>query len=118
MANQNVALVVGKSNGFVAEPVKLADVDEALGRTLNANGYTNGSTHQNGTVRKASPVKKIDWEIPRKVLHLSIERVMVILLGVMLVIVPADILRLNYPSFECTYEKVLGFVMRENEKVH
>jgi diacylglycerol kinase (CTP) len=49
--------------------------------------------------------------------HGSPECVMVILLGAMLVIVPADILRLNYPSFERTYEKVLGFLMRENEKV-
>ena len=61
-----------KSNGFVAESVKLADVDEALERTLIANGYTNGSTHQNGITRKVSPVKKIDWEIPRKALHSSI----------------------------------------------
>ena len=61
-----------KSNGFVAEPVKLADVDEALERTLNANGYANGSTHQNRTAQQTSPAKKIDWEIPRKVLHSSI----------------------------------------------
>ena len=61
-----------KSNGFVTEPVKLADVDEALERTLNANGYANGITHQNRTARQTSPAKKIDWEIPRKVLHSSI----------------------------------------------
>lgn len=60
-----------KSNGFVSESVKLADVDEALERTLNSNGYANGSVHQNKT-RQASPAKKIDWEIPRKVLHSSI----------------------------------------------
>ena len=35
----------------------------------------------------------------------------------MLIIVPADILRLNYPPFERTYERVLGFLMRESEKV-
>jgi diacylglycerol kinase (CTP) len=35
----------------------------------------------------------------------------------MLIIVPADMLRLNYPPFERTYEKVLGFLMRESEKV-
>ncbi len=35
----------------------------------------------------------------------------------MLVIVPADVLRLNYPPFERAYEKVVGFLMRESEKV-
>ena len=35
----------------------------------------------------------------------------------MLIIVPADILRLNFPPFERTYERVLGFLMRESEKV-
>ncbi|KAH9064586.1 hypothetical protein EDB87DRAFT_1598203 [Lactarius vividus] len=120
-----------KSNGFVAESVKLADVDEVLERTLNANGYSNGSAHPNKT-RQISPAKKIDWEIPRKVLHSSIgfvtlylyashgspERVVVLLSSAMLVIVPADILRLNYPPFARTYEKVLGFLMRESEKKH
>jgi len=121
-----------KSNGFVTEPVKLADVDEALERTLNANGYANGSSHQNRTARQTSPAKKIDWEIPRKVLHSSIgfvtlylyashgspERVVIALSSAMLIIVPADILRLNYPPFERAYEKVVGFLMRESEKKH
>jgi diacylglycerol kinase (CTP) len=35
----------------------------------------------------------------------------------MLIIVPADILRLRYPSFERSYERVVGFLMRESEKV-
>ncbi|KAI9438265.1 hypothetical protein H4582DRAFT_2111682 [Lactarius indigo] len=109
-----------KSNGFVAESVKLADVDEVLERTLNANGYSNGSAHQNKITRQALPAKKIDWEIPRKVLHSSIgfKRVVVLLSSAMLIIVPADILRLNYPPFARTYEKVLGFLMRESEKKH
>ncbi|KAH9000539.1 hypothetical protein EDB86DRAFT_3063773 [Lactarius hatsudake] len=119
-----------KSNGFVAESVKLADVDEVLERTIN--GYSNDSAHHNKTTRQASPAKKIDWEIPRKVLHSSIgfvtlylyashgspERVVVLLSSAMLIIVPADILRLNYPPFARTYEKVLGFLMRESEKKH
>lgn len=49
--------------------------------------------------------------------HGSPERVVVILSSAMLVIVPADILRLNCPPFERAYEKVLGFLMRESEKV-
>lgn len=33
------------------------------------------------------------------------------------VVVSADVLRLNIPSFERLYERVLGFLMREAEKV-
>ena len=49
--------------------------------------------------------------------HGSPERVVIMLSSAMLVIIPADILRLNYPPFERTYERVLGFLMRESEKV-
>lgn len=49
--------------------------------------------------------------------HVLPGRVVVVLSGALLIIVPADILRLNYPPFERTYEKVLGFLMRESEKV-
>ncbi|KAI0299391.1 hypothetical protein B0F90DRAFT_1728335 [Multifurca ochricompacta] len=45
-------------------------------------------------------------------------RVIGALSGALLIIVPADILRLSYPPFERTYEKVLGFLMRESEKKH
>ena len=33
------------------------------------------------------------------------------------IIIPADILRLNHSGFERFYEKCLGFLMRESEKV-
>lgn len=49
--------------------------------------------------------------------HGSPERVIVVLSGALLIIVPADILRLNYAPFERAYEKVLGLLMRESEKV-
>jgi diacylglycerol kinase (CTP) len=49
--------------------------------------------------------------------HGSPERVVIALSSAMLIIVPADILRLNYPPFERAYEKMLGFLMRESEKV-
>jgi len=121
-----------KSNGFVSDSKKLADVDEALERALHANGHTNGIPHQDETMSPTEKTKKIDWEIPRKVLHSSIgfltlylyashgspERVVVVLSGALLIIVPGDIIRLNYPSFERNYEKVLGFLMRESEKKH
>jgi diacylglycerol kinase (CTP) len=61
-----------KSNGFVSESVKLADVDEALERALNGNGHANGIAQQMKTTAPTAQVKKIDWEIPRKVLHSSI----------------------------------------------
>ncbi len=35
----------------------------------------------------------------------------------LLVIVPADIIRLNSNRFEWLFERVLGFLMRESEKV-
>jgi diacylglycerol kinase (CTP) len=73
---------------------------------------------------------KVDWEIPRKALHSSIgfftiylytshgtPRLVVLALSTALaIIVPADILRLRYPSFARVYEKCLGFLMRESEK--
>jgi len=121
-----------KSSGFVSDSVKLADVDEALERALNGNGHANGISHPDKTIAPTAQAKKIDWEIPRKALHSSIgfvtlylyashnspERVVVMLSSAMVIIVPADILRLNYPRFERTYEKVLGFLMRECEKKH
>jgi hypothetical protein len=33
------------------------------------------------------------------------------------IIAPADAIRLRYPSFEKLYEKVVGFLMRESERV-
>lgn len=121
-----------KPSGFVSDAVKLADVDEALERALNNNGHANGIAHPDKTIVPTAQAKKIDWEIPRKVLHSSIgfmtlylyashgspERVVIMLSSAMLIIVPADILRLNFPPFERTYERVLGFLMRESEKKH
>jgi len=108
-------------------------VDEALERAaLNGNVHGNGIAPTDKTIAPTAQVKKIDWEIPRKVLHSSIgfvtlylyashgspERVVVMLSSAMLIIVPADILRLNHPPFERSYEKVLGPLMRESEKKH
>ena len=43
---------------------------------------------------------------------------MVVVLSMALaVIVPLDILRLNSPPFERVYERCVGFLMRESEKV-
>lgn len=106
--------------------------------------------------------EKVDWEIPRKLLHSSIgmkinftpSQMRCLLVDVLLafppdplslflgllvsylylcdadlslvtftlwaalcVIVPADVLRLNYPPFAHIYERMLGFLMRESEKV-
>lgn len=61
-----------KPSGFVSDAVKLADVDEALERALNNNGHANGIAHPDKTIVPTAQAKKIDWEIPRKVLHSSI----------------------------------------------
>ncbi|KAF8057065.1 hypothetical protein FPV67DRAFT_1658150 [Lyophyllum atratum] len=77
-----------------------------------------------------SEVKKIDFEIPRKLLHSSIgfftvylyvsngnvKNVVLVLWTALAVIVPADIVRLRSPRFERLYERFLGFLMRESEK--
>lgn len=74
--------------------------------------------------------EKVDWEIPRKLLHSSIgllvsylylcdadlSLVTFTLWAALCVIVPADVLRLNYPPFARIYERMLGFLMRESEK--
>jgi hypothetical protein len=63
-----------KSNGFVSDSVKLADVDEALERALNGNGHGNGNgiAPRDKAMAPTAQTKKIDWEIPRKALHSSI----------------------------------------------
>ncbi|KAJ3492036.1 hypothetical protein NLI96_g330 [Meripilus lineatus] len=48
--------------------------------------------------------------------HGSPKPVIVSLSLALAVIVPADILRLNFPWFERIYERCLGFLMRESEK--
>lgn len=105
----------------------------------NGNGIPNG----------VNKPKKIDWEIPRKVLHSSIgtlifhyvvlsfylsiftgfftiylylsrgsaRTVVYVLWTALSIIAPADYLRLTYPSFARVYERWLGFLMRESEKV-
>ncbi|KAG5650749.1 hypothetical protein H0H81_011161 [Sphagnurus paluster] len=125
------------------------DLSEAseVEATLNGTAYhdkptaSNGVQRQNGAPATASKsseavtpirteVKKIDWEIPRKLLHSSIgfftvylylsngdvKTVIFILWTALAVIVPADILRLNSPTFERVYERFLGALMRESEK--
>ncbi|KAF4608053.1 hypothetical protein EYR40_000395 [Pleurotus pulmonarius] len=103
-----------------------------------AEEYTNGVGHEmsgrvgNGTAngKVQASAKKIDWEIPRKVLHSSIgfltlylwtsqgspKAVVVVLWTAFAVILPADFIRLRWPAFERTYERLLGFLMRECEK--
>ena len=61
-----------KSNGFVSDSVKLADVDEALERALNGNGHANTIAPRDKAIAPTTQAKKIDWEIPRKALHSSI----------------------------------------------
>ncbi|KAJ8455332.1 hypothetical protein ONZ45_g18975 [Pleurotus djamor] len=99
---------------------------------VNGSGTQNGSAVQAATNGHAKPVqkKKIDWEIPRKLLHSSIgfltlylwtsqgspKAVVVVLWTAFAIILPADFIRLRWPAFERTYERCLGFLMRESEK--
>jgi len=84
----------------------------------------------NGVANGVNKPKKIDWEIPRKVLHSSIgfftiylylsrgsaKAVVYVLWTALAIIAPADYLRLTSPSFARVYERWLGFLMRESEK--
>jgi hypothetical protein len=47
----------------------------------------------------------------------SAERVVVALSGALAIIAPTDVVRLRVPRFARIYESVLGFLMRESEKV-
>ncbi|KAL0946336.1 hypothetical protein HGRIS_012574 [Hohenbuehelia grisea] len=99
-----------------------------LERKVHANGSANKSAK--ATNGHTDAVKKIDWEIPRKVLHSSIgvvtlyqwatkgspKTIVLVLWTAFAVIMPVDILRLRWPAFEQVYERVLGFLMRESEK--
>ncbi|KAI0040603.1 hypothetical protein FA95DRAFT_852551 [Auriscalpium vulgare] len=116
------------SNGAPTANGTLAQVDENDALERPRSQPTNGHARPADAAVKA--VKKVDWEIPRKALHSSIgfltlylytsggsiERVVVVLAGALCVIVPADVLRLNWPRFERIYERALGFLMRESEK--
>ncbi|EKM74635.1 hypothetical protein AGABI1DRAFT_116813 [Agaricus bisporus var. burnettii JB137-S8] len=82
------------------------------------------------TVDAKKEKKKVDWEVPRKLLHSSIgfftlylyvtegdvSKVVLTLWSSLCIIVPADAFRLRWPTFERLYERLLGFLMRESEK--
>ncbi|KAG5644854.1 hypothetical protein DXG03_007584 [Asterophora parasitica] len=105
---------------------------DATGVAHPHDGLRLRQPQQNGSAAAVAPpqVKKIDWEIPRKLLHSSIgfftlylylsngsvHRVVVVLWSALAVIVPADILRLRWPAFARVYERLLGFLMRESER--
>ncbi|KIJ33522.1 hypothetical protein M422DRAFT_783113 [Sphaerobolus stellatus SS14] len=108
-----------------------------------ANGTTTSTTTQLQDIgedvtreadvgrRSRSPeVKKIDWEIPRKLLHSSIgffvvplytrgivaRPVIIVLSGALAVISAADLARFTVGPFERLYERFFGFLMRASEK--
>ncbi|KAG6915025.1 hypothetical protein DXG01_013883 [Tephrocybe rancida] len=105
------------------------DISEASEVEAALNGVALHRETQNGSTAPTQP-KKIDWEIPRKLLHSSIgfgtlylymsngdvKTVVLVLWTALAVIVPADVLRLRSPAFERIYERFLGFLMRESEK--
>ncbi|KAI4520234.1 hypothetical protein K525DRAFT_225725, partial [Schizophyllum commune Loenen D] len=115
-------------------------VENALTRgatpELQANGNGNGvAAHgvANGDAAKEKAkeaLKKIDWEIPRKLFHSSIGfftiylyvsqgtpvAVVRALWGAFCIILPLDFVRFRYPQFERLYERVVGFLMRDCER--
>lgn len=49
--------------------------------------------------------------------HIDLSKIIRSMTTFLIIVVIADIIRLNVPAFEVIYEKVLGFLMRESEKV-
>ncbi|KAF8638839.1 hypothetical protein AX17_001897 [Amanita inopinata Kibby_2008] len=101
------------------------------GQAKRENGSARNGMTRNGSAQNAGvETLKIDWEIPRKILHSSIgfftlylyvsegsvRNTVIMLWSALTIIVPADIIRLRFPAFERVYERVLGFLMRESEK--
>ncbi|KAF8188034.1 hypothetical protein BJ912DRAFT_968981 [Pholiota molesta] len=113
----------GQDEQVEVEKVLFELGQEALKGAAPANGHANGHSE---VAQKAKP----DLEIPRKVLHSSIgfftlymyvtegdvRKIIIVLWMALCVIVPADLLRFNNKRFERTYERYLGFLMRESEK--
>ncbi|EDR10466.1 uncharacterized protein LACBIDRAFT_316889 [Laccaria bicolor S238N-H82] len=108
----------------------------SAGAKPETNGYSHHLTTVNGNGNGAlnggsvDKTKKVDLEIPRKVLHASIgfftlylyisegdaRKITLALWTALAIIVPADLLRFRSQRFERTYERFLGFLMRESEK--
>jgi diacylglycerol kinase (CTP) len=122
--------VGGGSEEQEVEKVLYAIGQEAL-RQQAAKSHVNGNGHANGNGHiAAKPKSKPDFEIPRKVLHSSIgfftlylyfsesqvDAIVKALWLALCIIVPADVLRFRSQRFARTYERFLGFLMRESEK--
>ncbi|KAI0311654.1 hypothetical protein OF83DRAFT_1177364 [Amylostereum chailletii] len=124
-----------KSKGSTTQVQKstVTEVDETDDALAVESALTNGMPNGRAVAgAKETEKKKVDWEIPRKTLHSSIgfltlylyasrgspEQVVLVLAGALCIIVPADVLRLNWPAFERLYERAVGFLMRESEKNH
>ncbi|KAF9474383.1 hypothetical protein BDN70DRAFT_815769 [Pholiota conissans] len=108
------------------EQAEVEKVLNELGKdALKVAAPTNGDAKSS-----VAPKAKPDLEIPRKVLHSSIgfftlymyvtegdvRKIIIVLWMALCVIVPADLLRFNSKGFARTYERYLGFLMRESEK--
>ncbi|KIY49692.1 hypothetical protein FISHEDRAFT_8014, partial [Fistulina hepatica ATCC 64428] len=119
------ALKPGANGSLRGAPDGLATIPTRHVKGAIANGH-------DVRRRPATPTtsKKVDWEIPRKLLHASIgfftiylyntrgdPKIVVFALSTALcIILPADFLRFRSKRFERLYERVLGFLMRECEK--
>ncbi|KAJ7641808.1 hypothetical protein FB45DRAFT_785946 [Roridomyces roridus] len=121
----------------LADPADDADDESETHMTMNMlmNEEDNDTDRKVATGKQRAPPveakKKIDWEIPRKVLHSSIgfitlglyltpsmsPRTVTIVLWIALSIIgTADFVRLRNPAVERVYERALGFLMRESER--
>ncbi|KAF9036363.1 hypothetical protein BJ165DRAFT_1409115 [Panaeolus papilionaceus] len=125
------------SNGEEAEVEKAlyAMAKDAIETAKRQNGgHQHSSTSSSSSLTNGKgpkpPKQKVDYEIPRKLLHSSIgfftlylyvsegdpRNVVWVLWMALTIIAPADLLRFRSKRFARTYEGLLGFLMRESEK--
>ena len=85
---------------------------------------------QQSTIASAYEFWVKNWEAPRKMFHcitgfavislyisgIDVDKIVSVLFYTFVVIASLDLLRLNSPTFECAYESVVGFLMRDFEK--
>ncbi|KAF9224684.1 hypothetical protein BS17DRAFT_701608 [Gyrodon lividus] len=127
--------ILGGGESTIEELVAASSSSSSSSKKTARNGSASSATSitPNGTVSDGHDkaiTKPVDWEIPRKTLHSSIgfftiylytshgspQHVVIALSTALAVLIPIDILRLRYPSFEHAFEKCVGIFMRDSEK--
>lgn len=124
----------GYINGYTAKDdidIDIKDELRAANVKLNAKKVIINKIDDERFMSERERISKIDWEIPRKVLHSSIgfltlglyhydpptlKPLITVLTTSLITVSTVDYFRLRNPSFARRYEAMLGPLMRESEK--